>query len=75
MWHCRSPAQTPGRGTAGWYSSASGASLPTPTQRLLDDVLGFLLDALTIALSEDMSPTRRELVYMTSEVIRELVAA
>jgi hypothetical protein len=38
-------------------------------------VLGFLLDALMIALSEDMSPARRELVYTTSEVIRQLVAA
>jgi hypothetical protein len=47
----------------------------TDPQRLLDDVLGFLLDALTIALTEDMPPARRELVYTTSEVIRELVAA
>ena len=42
---------------------------------MLDDVLGFLLDALTIALSEDVPAARRELVYTTSEVIRELVAA
>lgn len=47
----------------------------TDSQRLLDDVLGFLLDALTIALSEDMPPARRELVYTTSEAIRELAAA
>jgi hypothetical protein len=47
----------------------------TDPQRLLDDVLAFLLDALTIALSEDMPPARRELVYTTSEVIRELAAA
>ena len=47
----------------------------TDSQRLLGDVLGFLLDALTIALTEDMPPARRELVYTTSEVIRELVAA
>jgi hypothetical protein len=47
----------------------------TGPQRLPGDVLGFLLDALTIALSEDMPPGRRELVYTTSEVIRELVAA
>jgi hypothetical protein len=39
------------------------------------NVLGFLLDALTMALSEDMPPARRELVCTTSEVIRELVAA
>jgi hypothetical protein len=45
------------------------------SRRLLDDVLGFLLDALTIALSEDMPPARREIVYTTSEAIRELVAA
>jgi hypothetical protein len=32
-------------------------------------------DALTIALREDMPPARRELVYTTSDVIRELVAA
>jgi hypothetical protein len=38
-------------------------------------VLGFLLDALTIALSEDMPPARRELVYTASEAIRELAAA
>jgi hypothetical protein len=44
-------------------------------QRLLDDVLGFLLDALTIALNEDMLPARREIVYTTSEAIRELAAA
>jgi hypothetical protein len=37
--------------------------------------VGALLDALTIALSEDMPPARRKLVYTTSEVIRELVAA
>ena len=47
----------------------------TDSQRLLGDVLGFLLDALTIALSEDMPPARRELVYTTSEAIRELAAA
>ena len=44
-------------------------------RRLLDDVIGFLLDALTIALNEDMPPARRELVYTTSEAIRELAAA
>jgi hypothetical protein len=47
----------------------------TDQQRLLDDVIGFLLDALTIALGEDMPPARRELVYTTSEVIREMAAA
>jgi hypothetical protein len=47
----------------------------TGPQRLPGDVLGFLLDALTIALSEDMPPGRRELVYTTSEVVRELAAA
>jgi hypothetical protein len=47
----------------------------TDTQRLLHDVLEFLLDALTIALNDDMPPARRELVYTTSEVIRELAAA
>lgn len=47
----------------------------TDPQRLLSDVPGFLLDALTIARREDMPPARRELVYTTSEVIREWVAA
>jgi hypothetical protein len=42
---------------------------------LLNDVLGFLLDALTIALNEDMPPARRENAYTTSEAIRKLVAA
>src|SRR5689334_18712359 len=47
----------------------------TDAQRLPGDVLGFLLDALTIALNEDMPPARREIVFTTSEVIRELAAA
>ena len=47
----------------------------TDAQRLLDNVLDFLLDALTIAPNEDMPPARRELVYTTSEAIRELAAA
>ena len=47
----------------------------TDAQRLLDDVLRFLLDALRIALNEDMPPARREIVFTTSEVIRELAAA
>jgi hypothetical protein len=38
-------------------------------------VLDFLLESLTIALNEDMPPARRELVYKTSEAIRELAAA
>ena len=42
---------------------------------MLDDVLGFLLDTLTIALSEDKLPARLELACTTPEVIRELVAA
>jgi len=44
-------------------------------ERLLGDVLDFLLDALTIALDGDMPPARRELVYTTSEAIRELATA
>jgi hypothetical protein len=47
----------------------------TDPQKLLPDVLEFLLDALTIALREDMPPARRELVYTTSQAIRELAAA
>jgi hypothetical protein len=47
----------------------------TDAQRLFDDVLEFLLGALTIALNGDMPPARRELVYTASEAIRELAAA
>lgn len=47
----------------------------TDPQKLLPDVLEFLLDALTIALREDMPPARRELVYTASQAIRELAAA
>jgi hypothetical protein len=47
----------------------------TDSQTLLADVLAFLLDALTIALSEDMPPARRHIVYTTSEAIRELATA
>jgi hypothetical protein len=47
----------------------------TDPQKLLPDVLEFLLDALTIALREDMPPARRELVYTTSQAMRELAAA
>jgi hypothetical protein len=47
----------------------------TDSQTLLADVLAFLLDALTIALSEDMPPARRQIVYTTSEAIRELATA
>jgi len=42
---------------------------------LLTDVLEFLLDALTIALSEDLPPARRQIVYTASEAVRELAAA
>jgi hypothetical protein len=34
-----------------------------------------LVDALMIALREDMPPARREIVYTTSQAIRELAAA
>jgi hypothetical protein len=47
----------------------------TDAPSLLHDVLDFLLESLTIALNEDMPPARRELVYKTSEAIRELAAA
>lgn len=47
----------------------------TGASGLLQEVLGFLLEALTIALNEDMPAARRELVYKTSEAIRELAAA
>lgn len=42
---------------------------------LLTDVLEFLHDALMIALSEDLPPARRQIVYTASEAIRELAAA
>ena len=44
-------------------------------QTLLADVLVSLLDALRIALAEDMPPARREIVYTTSEAIQELATA
>jgi len=47
----------------------------TDPQSLLADVLGFLVDALRIALSEDMPPARRQIVYRTSEAIQELATA
>ena len=61
--------------TFGLFRARVAHPQDTDSQRLLGDVLGFLLDALTIALSEDMPPARRELVYTTSEAIRELAAA
>jgi len=42
---------------------------------LLTDVLEFLHDALMIALSEDLPPARRLIVYTASEAIRELADA
>jgi hypothetical protein len=42
---------------------------------LLADLLAFLRDALRIALAEDMPPARHEIVYATSEAIRELATA
>lgn len=42
---------------------------------LLRDVLGFLRESLAITLDEDMPPARRELLWKTSEAIRELVGA
>ncbi len=44
-------------------------------QTLLPEVLDFLVDALTIALREDMPPARREIVYTASQAIRQLVDA
>jgi hypothetical protein len=44
-------------------------------QTLLFDALDFLLDALMIALREDMPPARRQIVYTTSQAIRELARA
>jgi hypothetical protein len=42
---------------------------------LLADMLVFLRDALAIALSEDLPPARREIVYTASEAVRELATA
>jgi hypothetical protein len=47
----------------------------TDSRTLLADVLGFLVDALRIALSEDLPPARRLIVYRTSEAIQELATA
>jgi len=47
----------------------------TDAQTLLADVLGFLLDALRIALTEDMPPARRQIVNTASEAIQELATA
>ena len=44
-------------------------------QALLREVLTFLIEALIMALDEDLPPARRELVYMTSQALRELAAA
>lgn len=44
-------------------------------QDLFRGAMNFLLEALTIALREDMPPARRELVYTASEAIRELATA
>jgi hypothetical protein len=45
------------------------------SQRLVSDLLHFLLDALRIALAEDMPPARRELVFTMSQAVEELAAA
>jgi hypothetical protein len=42
---------------------------------LLHEMLAFLLDALRIALTEDMPPARRELVFTMSQALKELAAA
>jgi hypothetical protein len=47
----------------------------TDPRTLLADVLGFLRDALRIALTEDLPPARRQIVYRTSEAIQELATA
>lgn len=51
--------------------------LPENTDQgtLLTDVLEFLHDALTIALTQDLPPARREIVCTASEAVRELAAA
>jgi hypothetical protein len=54
-------------GTTASFSSANGICRIT--------LLAFLRDALRIALAEDMPPARREIVYATSEAIRELATA
>lgn len=44
-------------------------------QRLVSELLGFLVDALKVALAEDMPPARRELVFTMTEAVKELAAA
>jgi hypothetical protein len=41
---------------------------------LIHEVLDFLVDSLSIALTQEMPPARRELVYSTSQAVRELAA-
>jgi hypothetical protein len=43
--------------------------------RLIHEVLGFLGEALEMALAQDMPKARREIVYRTSQAVRELAAA
>ena len=43
--------------------------------RLMREVLAFIVEAMHTSLDEDLPPARRELVYTTSEAIRELAAA
>jgi hypothetical protein len=45
------------------------------SQRLVSEMLHFLLDALRIALAEDMPPARRELVFTMSQAVEELASA
>jgi hypothetical protein len=43
--------------------------------RLIHEVLGFLIEALERALTQDMPKAWREIVYRTSQAVRELAAA
>jgi hypothetical protein len=45
------------------------------SRQLVSELLHFLIDALRIALAEDMPPARRELVFTMSEAVKELAAA
>jgi hypothetical protein len=45
------------------------------SSRLLREVLVFLIEAMQLALAEDLPPARRELVYTTSQALQELAAA
>ncbi len=43
--------------------------------RLIHEMLDFLIEALNLALEQELPPARRELMYSTSQAVRELANA